>query len=110
MFADDRQDINVLALRKILKTRQVNKPLGHNICTFEISKFNFEATNYIDIINWANVTVTEPQLIKQFDDQVISGCIINQKTTNNTIVSNIKLFPCHNQAFERRVKLVTEAS
>jgi len=111
MLADDRQDINVLALRRILKARQAFKKPSRNIIrTFEIPQFNFEATDYIDIINWADVTVTEPPLTKQLDDQVISGCIMNPQTTNNIIVSNIKQFPCHTQATERCVKLVTEAS
>ena len=90
-----------MALRRILKARQVKKSSRHIIRTFEIPKFNFEAANYIDVINWANVTVTEPPLTKQFDDQVISGCIMYPQTTNNIIASNIKLFPCHNQATER---------
>ena len=97
MLTDDRQDTQVLTLLRILKARYLKKPSRHVIHTFEIPKLNFEATDYIAIINWANVTITEPPLAKKFDDQVTSESIMNTQTTNNVIVSSMKQFPFHNQ-------------
>ncbi|CAH1110847.1 unnamed protein product [Psylliodes chrysocephalus] len=56
MLADERKHIRELAVRRILKAR--NKPEGVRV--FRIPNLNFEAQDYIDLIKWAECTITEP--------------------------------------------------
>lgn len=63
---------------------------------------NFNAEDYIDLIDWFNCTVTEPPLVRHLSDQELWD-IVKQ-------VPNFDNFPCHTQAVERGVKIITEAS
>lgn len=105
MIADPKQHIRELALRRILKARhdfrENEKP---NIRTFKIPVINFQANNYFDIINWQDSTITEPPVISNITDEALKEAI----QTGGRI--EVPKFPCHTQAVERSIKLVTEAS
>lgn len=107
MLADERTSVKILALRRILKARNMT---SSSVRTFVVPKFNFDAEDYIDIINWSEVTVTEPPLLKTINNDVIFDCIMNPELIDEIILPRIKVFPCHTQATERCVKVVTEAS
>ena len=95
MLANDRKHIRELALRRILNCRTLK-------C--EVRDF-FEASDYTELINWQTVKVTEPPLTKSITEAELKEMIIN--ISKNIEVLN---FPCHTQAVERHIKLVTEAS
>ncbi|KAK0060045.1 hypothetical protein Bpfe_010573 [Biomphalaria pfeifferi] len=82
MVTDDRDHIKQLGLRRILKA------------------------HYVDLINWQEAEVTAPPLLANIPMSEITSRIHDQ---NNIMLSIIQV-PCHTQAVERHVKLVTEAS
>ena len=114
MLADDRNHIRELALRRILKARKdkrsavTSNTVTNNIRIFNLPSFDLSATDYVDLIKWENVT--EPPLTERFSDDMISEAIVNPAIIPTVILPTIKGFPCHTQATERIVKIVTEAS
>jgi len=58
------------------------------------------------MINWQKTEVTEPPVTKTIPDAKIHKFI----KTGDKPEGLIPLFPCHTQAVERLIKLVTDAS
>ena len=102
MLQDERNHIRELAWRKIKKSRTNFK--DKTIRTYIIPELNFEANDYINLINWQKSVVTEPPLTKMFSNDQIDDFIKEQH------ILEIPKFPCHTQAVERCIKLVTDAS
>ena len=74
---------------------------------FEIPPFNFQAHNYIDLIDWQQCSsLTEPPVMKSMSDAELDRLV----RSNETTAVDFPRFPCHTQAVERCVKAVTEAS
>ena len=103
MAFDEQDHVRQLAPRQILKARQQQIT---DVRKFVIPQINFEAADYIELISWIDVDVTEPPLLSQIPTNEISGRIFE---TNDALLPLINV-PCHTQALERHVKLVTEAS
>ena len=62
--------------------------------------------DYVNIIDWQSIEVTEPPILAN-----MSECELEQYVASGDIPKvNFPKFPCHTQAVERCVKLVTEAS
>lgn len=101
MLTDSRDHIRELAVRRILKARKEN---CSGIRYFKVPKLNFQATDYIDLINWTETTITEPPLTKHLKNEELEF-LVKEK-----IPLEIPRFPCHTQSVERCVKLITEAS
>ena len=91
-----------LGWRRIKKARATDK--GKTVRTFRIPKLNFDATSYIDMINWQEENITEPPLTRGIPDEELDFLIESKGQRE------FPIFPCHTQAVERCVKLVTEAS
>ena len=72
--------------------------------TFKIPKLNFEAKEYTEIIHWPSCEVTEPPVISSTSNEEL------QKIIETGEYIKIPKFPCHTQAVERNIKLVTESS
>lgn len=117
MLTDERKHIRELGFRRILKARATEKlpkkitkkrksTETKAIREFAIPKLNFEATDYVDLINWQESHVTEPPLTKNISDEDLKLLV----ATGDIPVADFPKFPCHTQAVERCVKLVTEAS
>lgn len=107
MLADERKQISVLALRKILKSRD---SVSRGVREFRVPNLNFAADDYIDIVTWNEVAVTEPPVLKKITTSIILECIETPEKIDRLIIPLLKKYPCHTQATERCVKLVTEAS
>lgn len=103
MLADDRKYIRELALRRVLKSRVSRN--DNQIRDFKVPKLNFAATDYTELIDWQSEEVTEPPLTKSISEAVLRNMIVNIPET-----IEILSFPCHTQAVERHIKMVTEAS
>lgn len=106
MIVDERAHIRELGLRRIIKARAVasNKKL---IRTFKPPKLNFQAKEYYEIIDWTTTAIYPPPLLRRVSDEEMWAKI---STANTAKEWNFHKFPCHTQAVERCVKLVTEAS
>lgn len=102
MLADSRIHIRELGLRRILKSRD---RVEAEIRKFKIPKINFEANEYLELINWQSTAITEPPITKKYSVHELREMIANVPDQ----MSLLKV-PCHSQAVERCVKLVTEAS
>lgn len=107
MLADNRPHIRELALRRILKIRYRTTGLTP-LRVFKIPKFNFDAQNFVDLIDWKNPT--EPPFTKVFSTEVISRTTADTSIVDSEIMPVFQTIPCHTQAIERHIKLVTEAS
>lgn len=103
MLTDERPHIKELALRRILKARR-NKKDGLRV--FKVPKLNFDAEDYVDLINWNDCEITEPPLTMQISSDQLESLIRKEDVLPITFGK----FPCHTQAVERCVKLVTEAA
>lgn len=71
-----------------------------------LAKLNFDAADYFDMIDWAVCPISEPPIIKAMTNAELRDLI----TTEVTPAVIFPKFPCHTQAVERHVKLVTEAA
>ncbi|GBN44487.1 hypothetical protein AVEN_200278-1 [Araneus ventricosus] len=114
MLADDRNSIRKLALRRILKARKVKRSAAtttiatNNIRIFILPAFDLCAMDYVDLIKWENAT--EPALTERFSDDKITEAIVNRTIIQEAVLPTIKGLPCHPQAAELIVKVVTEAA
>lgn len=105
MLVDERVHIRELGYRRILKGRQ-NVPKKATVRNFITPKINFAANDYTEIIHWDSCVLHPPPILRDITDEDIKS-IINSETKP---IRHIQKFPCHTQAVERCVKLVTEAS
>ena len=104
MLTDDRPEIRELALRRILKARK--QETGSQMRLFSVPILNFQATSYIEMIDWGNIPITEPPITMDIADETL----ITMIRAHSTPTLEFARYPCHTQAVERHIKLVTEAS
>ena len=104
MVMDERQHVRELGLRRVLKARENCK--GKTIRDFRVPTLDFNAIDYVDMIQWNVCNVTPPPLLRNVLDKEIEEMI----KTGRPLISDFNRFPCHTQAVERCIKLVTEAS
>lgn len=103
MITDSRKHIRKLTARRILKARQVNKNSVSRM--FEVPKVNLNACSYIDLIDWQQ-NIYEPPILMNVSDEQLQDLIEN----GGDAVLEFMRLPCHTQAVERSVKVVTEAA
>jgi len=102
MLVDERMFVRELAMRRILKARTET----YRLRKFVVPKLNFNAKDYIELIDWQHTDISEPPLFANIavDD-------IEMLVASRTVPSlDFPKYPCHTQAVERCVKLVTEAA
>lgn len=69
MLFDDREYIRKIAVSKIIEARK-NEKEG-TIRRFKIPPLNFNANDYIELINWENNQVTEPLITSKIDQEIL---------------------------------------
>lgn len=104
MIVDESRYIRELGLRRIWKARSLMK--GKPIRNFNTPRINFVATDYTDMICWATCKLSPPPLLRRITDEEIKQLI----HSGTPLAPDFNDFPCHTQAVERCVKLVSEAS
>lgn len=105
MSVDERLHVRELAFRRVLKARtQPSK--GKTVRTFVIPTINFNAADYTELIDWSSCKLTSPPAMDKVQTEDIEA-ILSTKALPDFQCLN---FPCHTQAVERCVKLVTESS
>ena len=107
MVNDENKIIRELGLRKVLHSRKLCNSVTI-LRTFKIPNINFDADNFYHMIDWQNVVVTPPPLLHDVADDVIWTAVNEgtQISSGNELLN----IPCHTQAIERMIKLVTTAS
>ncbi|GBM33193.1 hypothetical protein AVEN_251610-1 [Araneus ventricosus] len=73
---------------------------------FKLPKLNFEAADYIDLIDWSNYFAIEPPLTMHIKDKDLKEMCEEEQFPALTFEE----FPCHTQSVERCVKLISEAA
>ena len=104
MITDSRQHIRELGLKRIMHARASKKP-REGIRMFQVPVLNFEANDYIDLINWKSSHITEPPVTNYITDDDLKLLIHSTEVP----VITYPCFPCHTQAVERCVRAVTES-
>ena len=87
-----------------MQIRQEVKPAIVRV--FKVPSLNFEAEDYTSIIDWYKESITEPPVTMRIGDETFLR-IIQEDVSPSFGFSS---YPCHTQAVERHIKLVTEAS
>lgn len=102
LLTDEQQHLREIAVNKIMNAR--NSPVtGNKPRVFEVPEINFNAICYNEIINWPEIDF-DPPILRNYSNEDLM-----QMTTSNEHFIFNKL-PCHTQAVERTVKVVTEAA
>lgn len=105
MLADPNEKIRKTAHQHILSARK-NKGKNPKLRDFKMPNLKFDCKEYFNMIDWKNSKITEPPITKNLSLNDLKATIKNPK-----IIKDIcRNFPCHTQAVERSVKVVTEAS
>jgi len=103
MIYDDSAMVRELGYRRILKAKQT--PKSQNVRNFMIPKLRFDADEYHQMIDWQEIDLTEPPILTKLTETEIKELI-----ETNEKPQGMPNFPCHTQAVERIIKLVTDAS
>lgn len=104
MIGDERRHIRELAWRRILKARKESK---ETIRVFKIPNLILDAADYTEMILWSANEVTEPPVTRHLALSDIESFISTGQKPDEHLIPK---FPCHTQAVERLIKLVTDAS
>ena len=105
MLTDDRENIRELAYRRIIAARKENAD-STTIRQFRVPVLNFAADDYIHLVEWQSIDRCEPPLTKYLTDSELQVFVQNRAFEK----INLPAFPCHTQATERCIRLVTQAS
>ena len=108
MLADNDPNVRESAVTKVIKLRELAsaKQMPEDINSekiryFKVPTLNFETAHYYELFEIDKECITEPPAIRHLSIVEIQG------------IRSIPLtlaHPCHNQAVERHVKLVSQAS
>ena len=104
MLADSDMHIRQKAVKTILDIRtKISSSFGQiEIRSFNIPSIRFTAETYVHMIDWETSLITEPPFTKHLSEEIL----LNSVCTPMEIPS----YPCHTQAVERTIQLVTKAS
>ena len=127
MLADENEEVRRIAVNKILVIRgainceieqleignyeeghveisdeeENTERTGNSVRRFLVPKLNFKAKEYFKLVNMNGSDILEPPAIKNLDNSEIEDIQTHPLCLKH---------PCHNQAVERHIKLVTQAS
>lgn len=89
-LAGDKDYVSLLAIGRIIKTWKTINSLRN--C--KLPEVKFETKDYIDVINWAEMTVTESPLTNFLHHKIVTKFILHSMAVDDVILPNIKF--CHN--------------
>ena len=105
MLWDERKYIRQLAYFRILKARAATDGKV-KVRSFVVPDLNFKAGNYYELVDCQTVLWTEPPITARLTDAQLKEIVEDPEGSK---ISYIKDYPCHTQAVEKAVKMVTEA-
>ncbi|KAK3907345.1 putative protein kinase UbiB [Frankliniella fusca] len=103
MLRDSRKTVRQSAVSMIQKARQTDQGL---VRQFRTPTINFDAEDYPNLIDWRAESVTPPPVLRNFDDSALEQAVEDPFF----LEENVPAYPCHTQAVERTVQLVTKVS
>lgn len=110
LLNDEDENIRLKGWNSILTARE-NIPEEESIRHFRIPEINFSCTSYLNLIDYEKAVHTNPPILIDFPftradiDELASKQILEHE-----FAKHFKKIPCHTQAVERTVKIVTEPS
>jgi hypothetical protein len=104
MISDSRPHVRELAWRRIKNCRAVAKNSPTINRTFKIPKLVVDCSDYINLIQWQCVQVTEPPITMKLSDSELDGFIADKT------MFEFEKYPLHTQAVERAIKVVSDVS
>lgn len=104
MLVDPQIETRKKAVKLVNLARNSNRNV---VRTFEKPKVNFKAKYYDELIDWNCAALMEPPVTKLLTDVQLTDCI---NTADNKVAEYIYKMPCHTQAVERMVRVVTNTS
>ncbi|GBL76232.1 hypothetical protein AVEN_234498-1 [Araneus ventricosus] len=93
-------------IKRILAARDKKTKNSGGLRFFKLPKLNFEAADYIDLIDWSNSVVTEPPLTMHIKYKGLREMCKGEQFP----VLTFEEFSCHTQSVERCVKLISEVA
>ncbi|GBM08974.1 hypothetical protein AVEN_57502-1 [Araneus ventricosus] len=90
MLVDEREHIRELGYRRVLKARQIVSK-KKTLRNFVPPKINFQASDYIEIINWNSCVMYPPPMMRDLSEDDIKSFI----NSNITPITETQRFPCH---------------
>lgn len=110
MLNDDSEAIRLNAWDKIFVARQ--QEIENSLRQFRSpQQLNFACESYTQLIDYENAEYFNPPILKDYEfteDQIVD--LASKPILEHNFGKYLKDIPCHTQAVERSVKLVTEAS
>ena len=76
-------------------------PLDTEIRHYKVPKLNWNATSYFTVINLRSEATTEPPLTRNLTDEELQAISL--------AALQVPKYPCHTQAVERAIKVVSDA-
>ena len=102
MIGDSRPNIRTSALQYIASSRT---NINEGIRTFTVPKINLDAADYTDLVDLGIGPLLEPPLTCQYSLSELEEFVADPEP-----YMRLTKYPCHTQAVERSIKLVTEAA
>ncbi|GBM70805.1 hypothetical protein AVEN_142094-1 [Araneus ventricosus] len=102
MLTDKRENVKSLEPRKLFCARNVNRG-SSQVRIFQVPKLDFNEKDYFALINWQRVGRFEPPLLMNVPFKEIVAMVKVRKT------EEWSKYPCHAQAVERCIRLVSES-
>ena len=108
MICDQNPVLRQLGWKTIQKARQSapNPARSESFRVFTIPNINFKANAYNEMIDWPSSTIdyADPPMVR-----IVSNDQVDEWAKSNAPpIYPLEDFPCHSQAVERQVKLVSE--
>jgi len=103
MATAERPHIRRLALRHVLAARSSQNETDTTRRISKVPLLNFETQDYIELINWSPNKRADPPIFRSIQSTQV------EENIHTSDMLKLKSFPCHTQAVERGIKLVTEA-
>lgn len=104
MMFDADPTIRKLALCRIKKARLST---ATNFRKFAVPTLNLDAERYYNLINWQNTIVSDPPILRHLS---IDELEMIANYPNCELRDVIKALPCHSQAVERHIQIVSQVS
>ena len=101
MVSDNQPHVRELGWRRILKARRKG---CNGVRRFKIPQLTYASASYIGIIDWQANDITKPPLTKELTDAEI------ESHTSEKMTISFPALPCHTQAVERMITLLTAAA
>lgn len=105
MIFDEDPMIRCMGYRNILRIRREGDDEFGIVRPHTTPMIYFNSQNYYDLINW-NLPFNEPPFTRLIPYATLKELAIS----GDLIEDGITKIPCHNQACERAIKLVTEVA